>query len=224
MTSVPSVWAMTTADKARLLRVRAADSGAVLRFTVEYESDTGWEREELSVFAARLERVPEVGALSPEQLERLQAEDALWQAMSIGMRLLAVGEHSPRQLVYKLTVRGIDRTVAQQAATELERAGYLDGCRAAMREAEKGLAKLWGDRRILAELRAKGHDAEAIAAAGEYLSGKDAKERCRRLIQKRRITLPEDRHGREKAIATLMRYGYGTGEIRAALQIELEDE
>ena len=223
MTSVPSVWVMTTSDQARLLRVRAADNGAVLCFTVEYVGDEGPAHEELCVFSARLDRVPAVGAIDAPMLELLLREDGMYRAMRAGMQSLSLTDSSARRLIYKLFTKGFARELAEQAVQELARAGYLDERRAALREAERGIAKLWGDRRILGDLRAKGYGAEAISAACDYLAGEDVEGRCRRLVKKRRITLPEDRYGREKVIAALLRYGYTPNTVRAVLRVDVEE-
>ena len=220
---MPSVWAMTTADPARLLRVRAADNGAVLYFTVEYVGDDGPTHEELCVFSARLDRVPGVGAIDASTLELLLREDAMYRAMRTGMQALSAADCSAQRLVYKLFTKGFARELAQSAVRELARAGYLDERRGALREAERGVTKLWGDRRILGDLRAKGYGTEALSAACDYLAGENAEERCRRLVKKRRIVLPEDRYGREKVIAALLRYGYTPGTVRAVLCVDVEE-
>ncbi len=224
MTFAPSVWVMTTSKRAKLLRIRAADSGAVLLLTVEYDGDEDSMHEELCVYAARLSKIPAVGALSDGELELLLREDAMHRAMSVGLQQLASGELSRAELVYKLRRRGISREVAEEAARVLIEKEYLCEQRGAIRETERGLAKLWGDRRILAQLRAKGYGTEGIAAARERLAAEDGVARCRALLQKRRITCPDDPKEMSKLVAALMRYGYVASEIRAALQIELDDD
>ncbi len=225
MTSVPSVWAMTTSNLPKLLRIRAADGGAVLLLSVEYDGETGPERRELSVFAARLEKMPETGLISHELLEMLCREDAMYHAMSAGMRALSAGDVSGANLTWRLSHKGIPRAVAREAVRDLAQKGYLDEERGALRETEKGLAKLWGERRILAELRAKGYGDAALSAARERLSCEDGVARCRQLLQKRRMVAPaDDRRAADKLIAALMRYGYTAAQIRTALQIEIEDE
>ncbi len=213
---------MTTAEPARLLRVRAADGGALLVLTVELDGECGTEKAELSVFAARMERVPTPGALSHEELTHLRREHALCGAMTLGLRLLSLGDHSVPHLVYKLRARGVEREVAELAARELAQAGYVNEERSALREAQKGLDKLWGDRRILAQLRGKGYGEVALACVRDMLASKDGAARCERLLQKRRITLPEDPKAQGKLVGALMRYGYDSGEIRAALRIDVD--
>ena len=211
------------ATSAKLLRVRAADGGARLCLVVEMTDGEDTWREALTVFAARLDRVPTLGELDIETLALLRREDALATALAMGLRSLGAGGSSEQHLARKLRAKGVAGEVAREAVEELSSRGYLDETDAAVREAERGLAKLWGDRRILAELRAKGYGDEALQAARERLRDEDGAARCCRLLQKKHVDVTDDPTATQKLIAALMRYGYTATEIRAALSAECEE-
>ena len=213
MIFVPSVW-MTMADLFEIIGVRAADGGARLVLTVESTFAGEASRETLTVLTARLARVPQKGAIDGETLVFLRREHALCAALSTGMRSLSASGGSRLQLQQKLCHKGVAREVADDAVEELSQKGYLDEKKSALSTAESGLRKLWGDRRILADLRTKGYGKEALLAVQERLRGEDAVARLARLWGKRRF----DAENPDKLIAALMRYGYTRAEIRAALK------
>ncbi len=227
MICVPSAWTMKVdreADRARVLRVRAADGGARLCITLELSDAEGAWHETLTVFASRLSRAPQIGEIEKEELSQLRREAALCEALAMGLRSLGAGGGSEEHLARKLRARGVAPQTAKEATRELAQRGYLDEEAAAVREVERALSKLRGNRRILAELRTKGYGEDAMNAARERLSGEDSVARCRRLLQKKRRTVRENEENADKLIASLMRYGYTVSEIRAALRAELEDE
>ena len=83
------------------------------------------------------------------------------------------------------------------------------------------MAKLWGDRRILLELRAKGYPEEALDAVRERLRKEDELARCRTLVRCRigKVEQPaEIRH----AVGFLARYGYPNDMIRTVLGADAE--
>lgn len=176
------------------------------------------ERENLTVFASRLDRVPPVGELSPETYEHFCREADFCEAVGIGMRSLGAGAESRAKLLQKLRVRGVSPDIAREATEELARRGFLDEIGGAVREAERGIAKYWGDRRILADLKAKGYPPAACRAAQKRLAGEDGAARLAAFLCKRRIPVPRDEREAAKLFASLSRYGYSASEIRAALE------
>ena len=202
------------ADRFEILGVRAAEGGA--RLILQLESELGGEicRESLTVLTSRMKNVPQKGLCDEETLLFLRREHALCAALAMGLRSLASGGYSRLQLRQKLSLKGVARDVAQDAVQVLCEKGYLNERENALAAAECDLRKLWGDRRILADLRAKGYGDEAIFAVRELLESKDGAARCARLLQKHRF----DAENPDKLIAALMRYGYTRTEIRAALK------
>lgn len=199
------------ADFIEILSVRAADGGA--RLILQVESGEGC-RETLSVLTSRMPNVPKKGAIDAEMLLFLRREHALCAALQMGLRSLATGSSSRVQLRQKLCAKGVVSDVAEDAVALLCAKGYLNERESALSAAESDLRKLWGDRRILADLRAKGYGEEALLTVRELLANKDGAARCVRLLQKRRLPI----ENADKLIAALMRYGYTRTEIRAALQ------
>ncbi len=205
-------------DDFTLTGMRAADGGTRLTLYVTGRDENGApDYLTLTVLSARLPHLPTVGPIDPETVSVLRHEDQICRGVYAGLRALSAGDLSVGMLVRRLRQRGIPKEAALEAAGELAARGYLDEKRAALSEAERGIAKLWGDRRILSELSAKGFGQEALAAAAERLGEEDGGARCAALMKKKRLSLPEEPRGQQKLFAALARYGYTAGEIKTAL-------
>ena len=205
-------------DEIRICGVRAADGGAHLLIDVEYLQNGEKQREHLALMTARLAHLPETGAITAEVFEKLRHEAEVCSAIGAGLRCLGAGGSSKRRLVEKLRLRGFDFDTASAATEALAEKGYLHEEESAVREAEKGLAKLWGDRRILADLQGKGYHGGALQYAKARLRAEDGVARCAQLIRKRRMARPTDEAEARKLFAALTRYGYSAEEIKKALQ------
>ena len=197
---------------ATLLRVSAADGGARLLLTLEQEG----ERETLALLTARLSTLPRPGALDAEEVAFYREEAAVATAVTSGMRILSAGTNSGRTLRQKLRRRGASTAAADAAVTALTELGYLREQEDAVREAERGMAKLWGNRRILLDLRAKGYGEAALEAATARLAAEDSIARCATLIDRRRL-FPVSGATLEHTLSALNRYGYTRGEAQKAL-------
>ena len=68
------------------------------------------------------------------------------------------------------------------------------------------------------ELRAKGYSDAALDAVREDLASEDFVALCVQVAQKKSCTVPADRAQREKLAAYLLRCGFDTAQIRAAMQ------
>lgn len=196
--------------------MRAAEGGA--RLLIELVNEETAEAEWLSLLCARLSRLPQKGFVSPETVCELRREAAVCAAIATGLRLLGAAGSSARHLEQKLRARGVEAEVAREAVGELAEKGYLKEEEGALRETEKGIAKLWGDRRILCDLQAKGYGGGALKYAAARLRSEDGVARCAALLRKRRIALPADEVQARKLYVALTRYGYTATEIRQALQ------
>ena len=202
------------APGAILLRIREADKGARVLLTVQTEQG---EQRTLKLYTARLPFTPQTGAISEAQLQQLEREARVSDALTVAMRSLAAGNKSKLHLLSKLTHRGIDREDATAAVRELASRGLLDESANALREAERGIAKLWGNRRILADLRAKGYSEETLRPVRARLADEDAVARCAKFLRRKRVdSYSPDEIG--KAELTVLRYGYSRDEFTAALQ------
>ena len=208
---------MTTDKTIELTRIAARDGGAKLSFSVKITEGGASTTQVLTAFASRVAHLPRVGALTEEALEALTAEDAYTKALDTGLRVLGASALSRAQLVQKLVARGVKRTLATEVAAELWARGFGNEQEGALSVARRDLQKLWGDRRILADLRAKGYGTEAIETARELLDGEDAVARCARLIVKKYKACYGDEAALSRTVAALSRYGYTPREIKAGL-------
>lgn len=200
--------------------LRAQHDGAEV--LVQVLLDNGEHREQKSLpltMEQYCEIKPQKGLITAETYERLERASRLCQAVRSGENLLSYGANSVGRLTRKLVQRGFEREIALTAAQHLERLGLIDEERDVQRETEKCLRKLWGAKRISAHLWSCGFSAEALATLPTLLSEVDFVENCVTLIRKKYSTPPAERDERHRMIASLSRYGYSLGEIRAALQV-----
>ena len=103
--------------------------------------------------------------------------------------------------------------------------GLISDSDTACREAERALKKLWGRRRIEAELYKKGYGADSVREALRYVDrvGADYVANCKRLIKQKLRTSNPSPDEMKKLYAALVRYGYTSAEIREAMGLsELE--
>ncbi|MBQ2773246.1 MAG: RecX family transcriptional regulator [Clostridia bacterium] len=208
---------MTTDRKIELSHVRAADGGARLLLHIKILQGEQVSREILTVFAARLPYVPQCGVLRGDEYERLVAESKMTGALDMGLRLLGAGAVSQLRLIQKMRQRGVEKEIAAAAAAELFARGYADETAGALREAEKGIGKLWGDRRILLDVRAKGYGEAALSAVKKFLLTQNAAGRCEKLIARRRMTVSLTEADASRFVSSLVRYGYTVHEIKQAI-------
>ena len=199
----------------RITRVRAAHGGALVLIEVKIGEDTP---EVLTLLAARLPKLPVCGEISPEELSFLREEAAFCRALELGLQALGRGALSGAVLVSRLQRRGVSLKVAREVAAELVARGFMDESAGALAEARQCVRKLWGNRRILLQLRAKGYGDGACRAALGWLENEDAVARCVALISRRYAGFPEDEAARERLVARLVRYGYTPREIQAAMK------
>ena len=205
-------------DDYSITGLRAADGGTRLTIYVTGRDENGApDYLTLTVLSSRLPRLPVIGPTDAETVSTYRHEHQVCRGVYDGLRALSAGDLSLVGLVQRLRQRGIPTSAACDAAGELATRGFIDEKRAAGSEVERGLRKLWGDRRILAELSAKGFGHAALEAAAERLAQEDGGARCAELIRKKHMSLPAEPRGQQKLFAALARYGYSSGEIKTAL-------
>lgn len=140
----------------------------------------------------------------------------LYAAQKRALQILSYGSCSEKMLCRKLVMKGVDREIAEDAVAELCERGLLDSSASAVREVEKGIAKLWGRRRIAAALYEKGYSDRTVKEAMSTLAEVDEVELCVRRIEKQVGEIPTDLTERRKLIASLERYGFSSSQIREA--------
>ena len=167
--------------------------------------------------ASRKSSVPPTRVPTPSPSEDSE-EDPLRKAVQKGLDILARGDLSARRLAEKLMEKGCEREMAIRATKYLMEKGYLREKETACRFAEQGKGKGWGPRRISEDLRAKGFAPKALQGALDSLADTDWVEACARVMVKRYREVPEDRAGRQKRIAAMMRLGYDAETVRRAME------
>lgn len=156
-------------------------------------------------------------SLDREKYEELERAITLTAAIKKGIDLLSFADNTKKSLITKLTARKFSREISSEAADYLAEVGYIDEfSQAEALTEELAKKKLFGKSRIKNELYKKGFCSEAISAALEAEIDYDAlcAERIKRTVGAEAFS---DRESRGKAIAALMRYGFSTDNIRAAL-------
>ena len=88
--------------------------------------------------------------------ETVEYAARLHAAEKRALQVLSYGSCSEKMLCRKLVMKGVDREIAEEAVASLCERGLLDPSASAVREVEKGIAKLWGRKRIAASLFEKG--------------------------------------------------------------------
>jgi regulatory protein len=137
--------------------------------------------------------------------------------------LLTRREHSRKELIRKLTDRGIEPEQAASAVDKLCNAGWQDDARFAQSLVRSRVSAGYGPIRIRAELGIHGLDRDAVAAAMDSFDG-DWTANAQNFVRRRfgpGITTDSTRQ--RKAADMLVRRGFAADHIRAALRCEPED-
>jgi len=159
----------------------------------------------------------QVGEIDAETAECLAEAAGICRAYVRGMTSLSYGDRSARELTYKLVQKGCQKEHAEVAVRMLIEAGYLRESSAALREAERSVAKLRSRRRVEYDLRAKGYDA-SDADVQAYLDEVDFTEVCTSFLQKQcRHGMPEGDE-RKKLYQKMLAQGFAPSEVRAAFE------
>lgn len=158
------------------------------------------------------------GKSCEQDYDEAARQSEIWSCTKKAMASLAYGNCSEKALRAKLVTKGFNRDVARTVVEQIASRGLLSERSDAAEEASKMAKKLWGERRIIAELYRKGYTDESVRYALCALEddGVDYVESCRRLIMKRGV--PSDANETKKLFAALMRYGYSSSQIKQALE------
>ena len=198
---------------------RGEDSVAVC---FEMRSDDGAHRES-EKFLISSSQLAKLGITKGECDESLYDtvahESELYEAMRRAMRSLGYGSCSKKALRLKLIRAGYDKEIAAETVERVSDMGLISDSDTACREAERALKKLWGRRRIEAELYKKGYGADSVREALRYVDrvGADYVANCKKLITKKLRTATPSPDEARKLYAALVRYGYTSSEIREAM-------
>ena len=199
----------------------AVNSGAEINVTFLIQSEDGENAQRQSFLISSKQYLVlgiSKGECSMELYDETEHSAEIWSAVKKGTSVLGYGAYSKKALRAKLTSKGFSKEVAADAVEELEAMGLLNENGDAHREAQRGVGKLWGKKRIVAGLYEKGYSPEAIHFALCSLEDEDVDfvQNCRTLIEKKYGNLPTDPLQRKKAISSLLHYGYSPSEIKDA--------
>lgn len=198
--------------------ISALNGGSEVALTVRIEEGEHFETRRLVLLARQYAELrPEKGDIDCDKFEVLQSAAEICSAVKRGMYILGYGACSAKQMLIKLRSKGFSRESATSAAEYLCELGYIKEIDDAQREAQKSLKKHWGKRRIAAALIEKGYTREAVAEALDSLDEVDFAELCAELISQRYRGVPGDVDERRKLVASLLRYGYSSSEIKEAI-------
>ncbi|MBQ7379152.1 MAG: RecX family transcriptional regulator [Clostridia bacterium] len=164
------------------------------------------------------------GEIDAEQAERIADESGVCRAYVRGLTSLSYGDRSARELTYKLVQKGCDKEHAARAVAMLIEAGYLRESSAALREAERSVAKNRSRRRVEYDLRAKGYDA-SDADVQAYLDEVDFDEVCAKALAVYcRHGLPEGEE-LKKLYQKMLAQGFVPSEVKNAFaQADAQEE
>lgn len=159
----------------------------------------------------------QVGEIDEQTAERIADASGVCRAYARGLTSLSYGDQSARGLTYKLVQKGSTRAHAEAAVQMLSAAGYLREDSAALREAERSVAKHRSRRRVEYDLQAKGYDAHSEDVRA-YLDGVDFDQVCLCALQdKCRHGLPED-EDRKKLYQKMLAQGFTSAQVREAFE------
>ena len=161
------------------------------------------------------------GECDKELFDKVSEASRLYSAVRRGTNILGYGACSEKGLTRKLIAKGEDPAVVACAVKELVKRGYIDPHADAAREAEKCARKLWGKRRIVAELYKKGYSEDSVKNALYSLEDNevDFVEICAERIRMTVKELPSDPMAKRKLTMGLQRYGFSLAEIKEAMRV-----
>jgi SOS response regulatory protein OraA/RecX len=193
--------------------------------TLEIREGDQWQKESFLLSAKAFADLGiSVGECDREEYDRISRAAEIYRALKKGLTLLSYSRCSKKALVRKLISKGFSREYAIGASDELVREGYIDEHADALREAEICVSKLWGENRIRATLYEKGYPDDAISAAMYSLedSGVDFSEICAARLERFVDEIPSDPKEKQKLVASLIRYGFSSSQIRDAIRTKIE--
>ena len=159
----------------------------------------------------------QTGEIDEQTADRIAYASAVCRAYVKGLTSLSYGDRSARELTYKLVQKGSAKEHAEAAVAMLIEAGYLRESSAALREAERSVAKHRSRRRVEYDLRAKGYEA-ADADVQAYLDEVDFDEVCAKaLAHQCRHGLPEGEE-RKKLYQKMLAQGFSASQIKQTFE------
>lgn len=153
-------------------------------------------------------------ALTDEQTEELLFLAEKFGAIKYALYLLGFSDKSEKALLRKMREKKYSQKACDEALSVLKKNGYLNDAASCERKCElMASSKLYGPRRIISELIAKGYTRECAQEALDRLDI-DFEESLKSLFEKlTKGNVPCEREAKNKLFAKLARYGYDYGLI-----------
>ena len=150
--------------------------------------------------------------VSADEFEKMASAGEACEALTRALRLIADAPYSYKALETKLKRSGFSAEATDAAMSTVRRKRLIDEDAQALDAAEKYAARsLRGPARIKADLIAHGYPADVAARAVAGVPDELYDEALEKNIAKKGI--PEDKSGRDKLIASLVRLGFPVNRI-----------
>lgn len=138
-------------------------------------------------------------------------------AKTLAFRYLARRDHTPQELIDKLTGRGIATAEAATVVDQLVGAGYIDQARIAAAHVHRATSvKRRGPARVRLELEARGVDPATIRDALATVDPVQMRDAIDQFIAKH-APLPRSPESRARVFRQLLRRGFPADSIRRSL-------
>ena len=183
------------------------------------ESTEQYQKEKYPLLLSQMaELALQVGEVDERTAERIADASGICRTYIKGLTSLSYGDQSAKGLAFKLVQKGCTRAHAEVAVQMLAEAGYLREDSAALREAERSVAKHRSRRRVEYDLQAKGYDAHTPNLRA-YLDEVDFEEVCALALQAQcRRGLPEGEE-RKKLYQKMLSQGFSSAQVRQAFAL-----
>ena len=202
-----------------IISMSAVDGERVV-VRVLVENEAGSERIEFSLLVGFVEELGlELGEISGEKIAAIEHYAEITKAYFSACSSFAFCEGSLKSLERKLIQKGFDRDSSHEAIDILSSRGLVNEVEIAKSRVYVFLKKKWGKIRILSKLFEEGFPHSVIESVREELDEVDFAELCVEHIRKKYREIPDDRLGRQKMCASLVRYGYSQSDIREAFKL-----
>ena len=201
-----------------------SNDGGLVKLRVLVENGAGSESVEFSLLDECVNELGlSIGDINGDIMPEIERSAEVTRAYLSACSSLAFADSSCRALERKLIQKGFARDIAEDAVGIVLSRELVNESNIVESRVRIFLQKRWGKMRIVAKLREEGFCDKAISHALNVLRDVDFAELCTEHLRRKYQVIPSDSREREKIYAALMRYGYASGEIRAAFKM-LADE
>lgn len=159
--------------------------------------------------------VNELDAVTEEIYDALKDADERTRALLEAVRILSVSEKSRRSLVRKLELKGFSTEAADSAVNILTQKGYLNDEKACREIADALVRKKhYGRKRVVTYLASHGYDVSEAKKAADEIDDEEYLAALKYSIEKKFPDISViPRESQLKAVQSLMRLGFSSGEI-----------